>query len=149
MTNLGPWHTEDFDTLSWHDVHVHGVRLGAFNPDEGEADLFLDIDYILNWEKIEDEFRFTVCRAELVFHSAFRLKMTLDYATRTAGMCPFSIDGIEREFLSFPTGFTSFRWRIPINFPVGSIEFEAPRFTQTLTGKPVVQSRQSLSSEQR
>jgi len=145
----GPWHTEHFDLLSWHDLHVHGFRLESYNGDEGAADLVLDIDYILKWEKVEGQFLFTVCRGELKFHRAFRLKLELDYLTPTAGMCPFSIDGILREALSFPTGFKSFSWRIPINCPKGSIEFEAPGFTLTLIGEPVVQSTQWLSSESR
>lgn len=149
MTNLGPWHTEDFESLSWHDVHIHGFRLEAFDPNEGTADLVLDIDYILKWQKAGNEFLFTVCRAELRFHKVFGLKLDLDYATPTAGMCPCSIDGIYREPLEFLTGFRSFRWRIPINWPHGSLEFEAPGFTQTLVGKPVIQSAQSLSCEQR
>ena len=149
LTNLGPWHTDDFESLSWHDVHVHGYRLEAVNPDEGTADLVLDIDYILNWETAGNGFLFTICRAELVFHSVFGLKLALDYATPTAGMCPFSIDRIKREPLELSTGVRSFRWHIPINWPHGSIDFEAPSFTQTLVGKPVVQSGQSLSSKQR
>lgn len=149
MINLGPWHTEDFESLSWHDVHVHGLRLDTISRDEGTADLILDIDYILKWEKAANGFVFTVSRAELVFHCVFRLKFALDYATPTAGTSPFSIDGIKREPLNYSTGFTSFRWHIPINWPQGSIEFEAPSFTQTLLGKPVVQSGQSLSSEHR
>lgn len=148
-TDLGPWSTEDFESLSWHDVNVHGFRLGAIRPDQGKADLIFDIDYILKWDKTSNGFLFTVCVAELVFHGTSNLKLMLDYATPTAGVDSFSIDGIERKPREYLTGFKSFHWRIPINFPYGSIEFDAPRFTQRLVGKPVVQPRQSLSSEQR
>lgn len=131
-------------------MHVHGLRFASFDEDEGTTDLVLDIDYILKWEKSADQFLFTICRAELVFHSAFRLKMELDYLTPTAGMCPFAIDGIHREPLEASTGFKSFRWHIAINWPRGSLEFEAPAFTQTLLGKPVVKAgAQSLSSGER
>ena len=149
MTNLGPWKTEDFDSLSWHDVNVHGYRLGVAHPGEGTADVIFDIDYILKWEEAENGFTFTVCRAELIFHNVFGLKLTLDYATPTAGMSAFCIHTIEREPLEFATGFKSFRWKILINWPHGFIEFDAPRFTQTLIGKPIVQSGQGLSFEQR
>jgi hypothetical protein len=150
VTSLGPWHTEDFAALSWHDVHVHGIRFASFNEAEGAAEFVLDIDYILKWEKSADQLLFTICRAELTFHDVFRLKLELDYATPTAGMCPFAIDGIDREPLELPTGSKSFRWRIAINWPRGSLEFEAPAFTQTLMGKPVVKAgAQSLSSEER
>jgi hypothetical protein len=149
MKKIGPWYTEDFDSMSWHDVHIHGFRFEEFNPDEGAADLVLDIDYILEWHKSEKEFLFTVCRAELRFQEVFRFKFMLDYATPTIGMCPFSIDGINREPLEFSTGFKSFRWQIPINCPLGSLKFEAPRFTLKLVGEPVVQSGQWLSPEYR
>lgn len=149
MTRLGPWYTEDFDSLSWHDVHVHGIRFASFNEEEGAADLVLDIDYILSWEKSGNQFLFTVCRADLIFHDAFRLKFELDYLSPTAGMCPFSIDEIQREPLEFTTGFKSFRWHIAINWPRGSLEFEAPGFTQTLVDGPVTKGAQSLSPEER
>ena len=130
--------------LSWHDVHVHGFHLENFKQDNGSADLVLDIDYILKWDKQGSEFIFTVCRAELRFHDVFGLKMNIDYATPTAGMSPFSIDGIEREKLEYKTGYTSYRWRIPINWPSGLLEFEAPSFTQILAGKPHEQPKQVL-----
>ncbi len=149
MTHFGPWHVEDFELLNWHDVHVHGFRLDAFLADEGASDLVLDLDYILKWHNTDKGFEFTVCQAELRFHRVFGLKFALDYSTPTAGMCPFSIDGIYREVREHSTGFKSFLWRIPINWPQGSIEFEAPSFTQRLIGEPIVQPAQSLSPEQR
>jgi hypothetical protein len=150
MNSAGPWTTVDFDAMSWHDVHVHGFRFDKFKEDNGSADLVLDIDYILKWDKSGDTFLFTVCRADLRFHDVFGLKLTLDYATPTAGMCPFSVGGIEREVVNSPTGYHSYKWRLPINWPKGSLEFQAPGFTQVLTGTPHVQSgRQSLTPEKR
>ena len=149
MNNAGPWRTVDYEKLSWHDVHVHGFRLDTFKDDDGSADLVLDIDYVLKWEASGDGFLFTVCRADLRFHDVFGLKFTLDYSVPTAGMCPFAIDGIERELVEFPNGYKSYRWRLPINWPKGSLEFQAPGFTQTLTGVPHVQSHQALAPEHR
>ena len=150
MTSAGPWTTDDFDALSWHDVHVHGFRFAEFKEDNGSADLVLDIDYILKWERSGENFLFTVCRAELRFHDVFGLKLELDYVSPTAGMCPFSINGIEREVVMSSNGHQSYRWRLPINWPKGSLEFQAPAFTQVLIGRPHVQpSRQSLTPEQR
>ena len=148
--HLGPWRNEDFDSLSWHDVHVHGLRFASFNEDEGSTELVLDIDFILKWEDSAPDILFTICPAELTFHGVFGLKFELDYAAPSAGMCPFSIDGIQREPLESPNGFKSFRWRLPINWPHGMLEFEAPAFTQTLTGKPIVKTgSQSLSPAER
>jgi len=50
MNALGPWTNEDYEALSWHDVHVYGFRLDSFDKRNGTADLILDIDYILRWE---------------------------------------------------------------------------------------------------
>jgi hypothetical protein len=149
MNSLGPWTTGDFEEMSWHDVHVHGLRLDNFIENEGSANLILDIDYILKWEQHQGEFLFTVCRAELAFRSVFGLKVSLDYTTPTAGMCPFAISGIERERIESPTGYKSFRWRLPVNWPSGLIEFEATDFEQSLIGSPVAQPSQHLAPEQR
>ncbi len=143
------WHTEDFESLSWHDVHVHGIRLACFDETEGTADLQLDIDYILKWERRDEFVLFTVCPAELTFHDTFRLKFALDYATPTAGMCPFSIHDIRRETLEVAAGCKSFRWCIQINWPHGSLELEASGFTLRLVGTPVTQASQCLLSDRR
>jgi hypothetical protein len=149
MSDRGPWGTADFEALSWHDVHVHGFRLEGFNAEEGSAELVLDIDYILRWQESGEGFLFTVCQAVLRFHSVFGLKLELNYAAPSAGMCPFSVAGVERELLVAPNGHKSYRWRIPINWPQGSLEFEAPGFTQTLIGEPHFQSQQFLPPEKR
>lgn len=152
MNSTGPWTNADYELMSWHDVHVYGFRLENFTDENGSADLVLDIDYILKWEeaKAENTFLFTVCRAELRFHDVFGLKFSIDYSSPQAGMCPFSIDGIVRDVKTFPTGYQTFKWRLPINWPKGSIEFDAPAFTQTLVGTPQVQlGHQALSTRDR
>ncbi len=150
MNSAGPWTADDFEAMSWHDVHIHGFCLDSFKKENGSADLVLDIDYILKWEKSGNTFLFTVCRADLRFHDVFGLKFSLDYATVTAGMWPFSVSGIEREVVKSPTGHQSYQWRLPINWPKGFLEFQAPGFTQVLTGAPRVQTgRQSLTPEER
>ncbi|GEM_PF-691367 len=149
MITKNCWHTEDFDSLFWHDVHIHGFSLDSFIYDEGAADLVLDIDYILNWENVNNKLLFTVCRATLRFHKIFDLRFMLDYVTPTMGMFPFSIDNIQRDLLPSPTGYEFFHWSIKINSPEGYIEFDSPGFKLTLIGSPIVQQSQWLSSEQR
>jgi hypothetical protein len=39
------WSTDDFEEMSWHDVHVHGLRIVENDGNDGSAELFLDIDY--------------------------------------------------------------------------------------------------------
>jgi hypothetical protein len=79
MSDMGPWTNEDFESLSWHDVHVHGFRFEAFDENEGCADLVLDIDYILKWDKSGDAFSFLISQANLRFHKVFGFKFELDY----------------------------------------------------------------------
>lgn len=135
------WKTEDFETLSWHDVHAHGFRIVDVDKNSGFCDLILDIDYIQYWHREYEHIEFTICPAELRFREIFKLKLSLDYASMTAGISPFSIETIERTPLEFPDGEKSFSWRISLNWPDGEISFEAPGFTLEITGK-------SLTSKQ-
>lgn len=145
MNPLGPWTTADFDHLSWHDVHIHGFKFENFDDVTGSSDLIFDIDFILNWQKSGDAFDFTVCQAILRFHQVFGFRITLDYKAAGAGMCPFSLDGIEREVVDLVTGHQYSRWNLPITWPKGEIRFDSPGFTQSLIGTPHVQSQQFLA----
>ena len=147
MSELGPWNNDDFETLSWHDVSVHGLRFDTYKIGSGSADLILDIDYLLKWDMSGASAIFTICRAELRFDDVFGLKMHIDYKTPTAGMCPFSIHGIERQLASAPTGHKSYHWNISVNWPSGNMEFEAPGFTQTLVASPVAQGEMWLARD--
>jgi len=127
------WTEADFESLSWHDDHVHAIGMANFNEDEGTCDLVMAIDHILDAS-------FPVAPAKLTFHGVFGLRMELDYARVTAGMTPFSIGSIERE----PTAYQSFRWKIQINWPAGEITFEAPRFTMELADDGAISRDQKL-----
>jgi hypothetical protein len=48
------WTESDFDTMSWHDNHVHGIRVEQDNPEHGTGILALDLDYILEWLRGDD-----------------------------------------------------------------------------------------------
>jgi hypothetical protein len=144
------WTTADFDELSWHDCHVHGFRWAGVNSERGTAELEFDIDYILEWLRVDESaFRFRIAPATLTFHDVFALRIQLDYATPNTGMTPFSIEGIEREPLASPTGDTSFRWRLPVSWPAGEITFDSPGFTQVLRREPILTERQCLTASQR
>jgi len=109
MNHRTEWKTEDFDDMSWHDVHVHGLRIVQNEGDDGSAELFLDIDYILEWLEGEGHFNFVVAQTTLQFHNVFGLRLSLDYVKPSAGMCAFSLAGIERELVTYPTGHTSYK----------------------------------------
>ena len=96
------WTENDFDSLGWHDIHVHGFQIiEGEHGDEYHADgeLWFDLDYILEWMHPDSEggaFRFRIAPASLRFRDVSSLRLALDYETPTAAMGPFSIDGIER-----------------------------------------------------
>lgn len=149
MKMLEPWTNDDFDALTWHDSSSYGFRLDSFVAENGCADFFLDLDFILKWASAEQSNMHTVCQAKLRFHEIFNLKFTLDYATPTAGICPFSIAEIKREPIVFPNGYQSYRWHIVLNWPHGGIKFESPGFTQTLIGTPLIQDEFIIPAHKR
>jgi hypothetical protein len=148
MLHTSEWTTADFGTLSWHDCSIYGFRLDE--REHGTAELEFDLDFIVEWLLREDRsYEFRVAPATLTFHNIFGLRFELDYARVSAGMAPFTIAGIERDALTYPTGYASFRWRLPVNSPSGLITFESPGFTQTLRRPPILVARQALLPDER
>jgi len=140
------WTAADFDHLSWHDNHVHGISL--HEGEHGTGELILDIDFILEWDQVQDGFQFVIAPANLVFHEVSSLRIEIDYGTRSAAMGPFSIDGIERRFEERER-YTAQIWSMEINFPSGMIQFEAEGFTQTLRAAPRRSREQRLTNGER
>jgi hypothetical protein len=147
VTQQKVWTDADFDQMSWHDTHVHGIRLvGGQN---GEGELILDIDYILEWLKSEQgAFKFRVQPATLVFHGVTFPRIAVDYAAVTAAFGPFMIEGIERR-VEKRERYEAQLWKLPISWPGGHVEFEARGFTQRAEGQPLVTSSQVLTPEER
>lgn len=143
MTENSKWTMADFESLSWHDCHVYGF--GLEEREHGTAELSFDLDFIVEWLcRTDRSAEFRVAPATLTFQEVFGLRVELDYASVTAAMCPFSLDGIERESATVATGHSSFRWRLPVNWPRGLITFESPGFTQVLRQPPILVPRQAL-----
>jgi hypothetical protein len=46
---LREWTDADFDRLSWHDNHVHGIHVEMANADHTTGILTLDLDHIIEW----------------------------------------------------------------------------------------------------
>lgn len=143
------WTQDDFDSMSWHDNHVHGLRF--FEGEHGTGELELDLDYILEWITPTAEsvsFRYRIAPARLRFHDVTNLAISIDYASASAAMGPFSIDGIERRVEQRRYGPTVY-WRIPVNFPPGEIRFEASGFEQSLVADELLVDRQWLTPTER
>lgn len=66
---------EDFETLGFHDCHVHGIRW-----DSSVYALILDVDYIVQWMEKSGSFEFLVAPAELRFDYSADVKVSLDWS---------------------------------------------------------------------
>ena len=133
--------------MSWHDNHVHALRVVAGKHGAGE--LILDLDYILEWiPGAEGGFQFSLLPATLAFLEVTNLRMSLDYATPTAALGPFSIHAIERH-IEPRERYVANLWTISINWPSGEITFEAQGFEQRGVAPPVTSPNQWLSASQR
>jgi hypothetical protein len=141
------WTDADFDTLSWHDNHVHGLRISAGQYGSGE--LVLDLDFIVEWVRSDSGgVQFRIAPAWLTFHEVTNLNIQLDYRSAIAALCPFSIAAIERR-LESRERYTATVWKIPVNWPIGEISFEATGFSQILRAPPMVKDQQSLTETER
>ena len=141
--SIQAWSDSQFDEMSWHDNHVHALRIveGVY----GAGELVLDLDFILEWIKCEgDGCEFRIVPASLTFKSVTNLRISLDYATPTAALGPFSIHAIERR-TERRERYDAQIWKILINWPVGEISFEASGFEQLATGDPVLSAAMHLA----
>jgi len=140
------WTDAQFDEMSWHDNHVHALRIVEVS--DGAGDLILDVDHIVEWIKNGTGFNFRIVPATLTFHDVMFLRMSLDYATPTAAFGPFMINGIERRNEQRARHLAQL-WKIDISWPQGEIAFEACGFTQRARSGPVLSQRQRLSADER
>lgn len=141
------WSTAQFGEMSWHDNHVHGLRV--VQGDYGPGRLILDLDYILEWLPCDDgRMRFRILPAYLTFLEVFNLRITLDYATSTAALVPFSIHAIERR-TEARERYDAQEWTIQVNWPAGEISFEAEGFEQRGVAPPVLSDEQYLKPGER
>ena len=141
------WTEDDLSELSWHDNHVHGLRV--VEGEHGLGELLIDIDFIVEWVRTESgAVGFRIAAADLLFREVSALKISIDYDSITAAMGPFSIDGIERTVVDHGRYATQ-RWRMGINFPSGQIEFNAAGFVQQLRMEPLLVDRQVLFASER
>ena len=140
------WTQQQFESMSWHDNHVHGLRL--VEGQNGAGELVLDLDYIVEWLSGKGAIQFRIVPATLRFTDVTNLRIALDYATPSAALGPFSIHTNERQDEPRER-YVAHVWRIFVNWPAGEITFEASGFEQRSTGEPIVSDMQHLSPAQR
>lgn len=140
------WTQEQFAEMSWHDNYVHALRI--VQGDHGAGELVLDLDYILEWIKGADGMRFRILPANLRFIEVTALRITLDYASPSAAMGPFSLHAIERRTQARER-YDAQLWKILVSWPAGEITFEASGYEQRGWGKQVLSRLQHLLPEER
>jgi hypothetical protein len=141
--------------LSWHDNPVYGIHWRCADPDRDlwRSELVLDIDHILEWVPPDKSgWKFRVAPAVLMFHDAADLAISLDCTSgdpQPRYLNELTIDHICREPLpAHKMGW--FRWRIELNQPKGGrIQFAASRFSQVLSGPPLLCNEQRYPGNQR
>jgi len=135
----------EFESVSWHDCYFYGFSLRA--GEHGTGSLVLDLDFIVEWlSPVEGFFRFRVAPATLTFREVSELRVELSYVDPNAALGPFALDGIEREVVTYPTGWSSYRWVLNVNWPHGYFRFASPGFTQILRAEPLVSNSPRLES---
>ena len=133
--------TDDFERIQWHDNAIHAFRIV-----EGEVcgDLVLDIDFIVEWlPPVEGAYRFRVAPSNLTFHEVSDLVVSINYAAASAAVGPMTIREIRRESVIYPNGYSSFVWKVELNWPPNSF------FTQVQRMEPIVTGAQYLSIGER
>ena len=144
--SLTHWTHQNFSEMSWHDNHVHALRI--VEGPHGAGELILDLDYILEWIREPDGYKFRILPVALRFIEVTDLRVALDYATPTAALGPFSIHSIERRTVPRER-YAAEIWKISINWPKGEITFEAKGYEQQATGTAVVSKSQCLHPAER
>ncbi len=147
MSDATVWTHEQFESMSWHDNHVHAMRIveGRY----GAGELQLDIDYIAEWLPGPNKScRFRIVPATLRFLEVTNLRVDLDYAAASAALGPFSLHAIERRVESRPR-YEAQIWTLRINWPQGEIAFEAMGYEQRTTGPAVITDSQRLGPDER
>jgi len=141
------WTDVQFESMSWHDNHVHALRI--VEGENGDGDLILDLDHIVEWINQPDySFQFRILPVTLTFHGVMFPRISLDYATPTAAFGPFMIYGIKRHSEQ-RANYVAQLWKILVTWPNGEITFEARGFTQRGLGEALLSNGQCLAPEQR
>lgn len=140
--------TDDFEKIHWHDNAIHGFRI---LEGETSGELVLDIDYITEWlPPTEGAYSFRVAPSDLTFHEVSDLVVSINYAAASAAVQPMAIHEIHREIINYPNGYSSFTWKIELNWPPNSfISFCSSGFTQSQRMEPISTGAQYLSPAER
>jgi hypothetical protein len=129
------WTDFEFDDLGWHDCRLYSIQF----PDENFK-LSFDIDYIFQWEAVNDEFKFWVSPCDLIFSDVSELKVELNYKN---SMLLF-ISEVRRSSSRLSPNGKMIIWDYLIECDHGKITFSATGFQQNVRYQPVLSESQDL-----
>jgi hypothetical protein len=120
-----------FEDRSWHDNHVHSLRI--VEGQHGAGELIRDITYIVEWLQVPAGFRFRIEPSWLSFQGVTDLRVGLDYAGMSAALVSLSIHAVDRRSLQRERKLAQV-WTSALDFPGGEISFEAAGYKQVAWG---------------
>jgi len=133
------WTERDFGQLGWHDC-----RLYSMVNDYNEFNFKLDLDYILKWEKVNNELKgFWVSPCDLIFQNYSFLEINIV----NEGTTDTIISNVSMNLIgTTPNGkFNAYQFTIELNGE-NYISVKATGFKQVLRKNPILLSNQDYGS---
>jgi hypothetical protein len=132
----------DFESMGWHDCHIHAIAVETLPNNPGR--LLLDIDYLVEWlrpDPASSGLAFMVSPATLVFDQAWDLVTNIDMSGWAFQLPILEVerDGPDERGLS--------TWRLAGD--QFELSISSRGFTQYLRREPVFCDGQWLSVEER
>lgn len=136
-TAKSTYSAKDWDSLEFHDCHVHGIRW-----ERSTYSFLLQLDFIIEWVETGNSYEFWLSPAELRFDYASNVNVSLPW-TNDFGEC--QIDSFHRQQTNpSPTGVDLFTWKLEFSSPAGSIELTSSDFRLDVLESPVLRNVQHL-----
>jgi len=129
------WEDSDFESMGWHDARLYSISF----PDD-EFRFNLSIDYIFQWDKEGDHFKFWVSPCDMTFENVSNFKANVDFRDT---MLIFISDLKRSNPRLSPNGKMTI-WDYVIECDNGEISFSATGFEQKVKAQPVLSETQDL-----
>ena len=138
------WTDLEFERMEWHDATLHAI---GFNWERFE--LLFDIDYLCKWVRPhgEDQYRFWVAPATLVFDNVYNLCVEVEPLNN------LSIERVLRDERGRPRNAAVIGkesdWSWTIDLGNGSVSFRSSGFTQYFRREPTLSVAQRFTLNER
>lgn len=130
------WTDDDYNEMDWHDSKLYQLK---FLDEKFEITLFLD--YIFEWIKENEGFKFLVSPCKLIFKNVSNLNIKLAFENHIG----IYINEIRRSQLGLTPNKKFINWKYIIETDRGNIEFNTTGYKMELISDPIITDRQDLS----